>query len=242
MNRGKEIIRGKTMRVLIVIPAYNEAENIERVAEDLRLNYSQYDYIIVNDGSKDDTTWICKRNAYPLLDLPINLGLAGAVQAGFQYAYENGYDAVLQFDGDGQHRPEYIAKMVEEMQHQKADIVIGSRFVNKKKEKSLRMLGSDIIQIAIQMTTGKSIKDPTSGMRLFNRKMMKQFAYLMNYGPEPDTISYLLRCGFQILEIPVEMLERTAGESYLNLKRSVLYMIRMCTSIIFIQRFRKRSV
>lgn len=230
------------MKVLIIIPAYNEASNIKRVVENLKTNYPEYDYLVINDGSKDNTASICRENSYYLLDLPINLGLAGGVQAGFKYAYENGYDAVLQFDGDGQHQPEYIAQMIEEMQNQKADVVIGSRFIYKKKEKSLRMLGSNIIQMAIKITTGKSIKDPTSGMRLFNRRIMKQFAYLMNYGPEPDTISYLLRCGFQVSEIQVEMLERMAGESYLNLKSSILYMIRMCTSIIFIQRFRKRSV
>lgn len=227
-------------KTLIIIPAYNEAENIEHVVNNIVENYQQYDYIVVNDGSKDETATICKKNGYNMLDLPINLGLAGGVQAGFKYAYEHGYDAAIQFDGDGQHQPQYIKGMLDELES--ADIVIGSRFVDRKKPKSLRMLGSNMIQLAIWLSTGKTIHDPTSGMRLVNRSMMKEFAYNMNFGPEPDTISYLLRRGASVKEVPVEMLERTAGESYLNLKRSILYMIRMSISIIFIQRFRKREV
>lgn len=227
-------------KTLIIIPAYNEAENIEHVVNNIVENYQQYDYIVVNDGSKDETASICKKNGYNMLDLPINLGLAGGVQAGFKYAYEHDYDAAIQFDGDGQHQPQYIRDMLDELDS--ADIVIGSRFVDRKKPKSLRMLGSNMIQLAIWLSTGKTIHDPTSGMRLVNRSMMKEFAYNMNFGPEPDTISYLLRRGASVKEVPVEMLERTAGESYLNLKRSILYMIRMSISIIFIQRFRKREV
>lgn len=206
-------------KILIIIPAYNEAENIENVVNNIVENYQQYDYIVVNDGSKDETATICKKNGYNMLDLPINLGLAGGVQAGFKYAYEHNYDAAIQFDGDGQHQPQYIKGMLDELES--ADIVIGSRFVDRKKPKSLRMLGSNMIQLAIRLSTGKTIHDPTSGMRLVNRRMMKEFAYNMNFGPEPDTISYLLRRGASVKEVPVEMLERTAGESYLNLKRSI---------------------
>lgn len=226
------------MKTLIIIPAYNEAENIERVVNNLIDNYPQYDYIIVNDGSRDDTKKICKKNKYNLLDCPINLGLAGAVQTGFVYAYENGYDAALQFDGDGQHQPQFIEDMLLELKN--VDIVIGSRFVTEKKPKSFRMLGSNVIQFCIWMTTGKKISDPTSGMRLFNRKMIDSFAHNMNYGPEPDTVAYLIRCGATVKEVQVEMLERIAGESYLNIKRSILYMLRMCVSILVIQKFRKK--
>lgn len=229
------------MKVLIIIPAYNEASNIKRVVENLKTNYPEYDYLVINDGSKDNTASICRENSYYLLDLPINLGLAGGVQAGFKYAYENGYDAVLQFDGDGQHQPQYIEQMLKQMGEHKADIIIGSRFVEKKKPKSLRMLGSNLIQKIIYVTTRKNIIDPTSGMRLFNEDMIKRFAYTMNYGPEPDTISYLIRCGAKVEEVQVEMKERQAGESYLNLKRSIQYMLHMCMSIIFIQIFRKKE-
>lgn len=225
-------------RILVVIPAYNESENIERVVNNLRENYPQYDYIVVNDGSRDNTAEICKKNGYNLLDLPVNLGLSGGVQAGFKYAYFNNYDYVVQFDGDGQHRPEYIEKLLFAMENDGTDIAIGSRFVDEKKPHSLRMAGSNIIQFFIRLTTGKKIKDPTSGFRMFNREMMKPFVYQMNYGPEPDTVAYLIRKGAKVKEVQVEMDERIAGTSYLNLKRSIQYMVRMSMSIVFIQWFR----
>ncbi len=228
------------MKMLIIIPAYNEAENIERVVSNLEGNYPQWDYIVVNDGSKDNTAEICKKNHYPLLDLPINLGLAGAFQAGIRYAYQNGYAAALQFDGDGQHDPVYIADMIEKMERERLDIVIGSRFCEAKKPRTLRMLGSTLITQAIRLTTGKKVADPTSGMRLFNRKVLKTFAGSINFAPEPDTISYLLHCGASISEVPVEMHERVAGTSYLNMGRSIRYMLNMFVSILFVQCFRPR--
>ena len=227
------------MKCLIIIPACNEEENIEHVVENLQANYSAYDYVVINDGSSDSTAAICRKRGYSLIDLPVNLGLAGAFQTGLKYAYRKGYDCALQFDADGQHRPEFIASMIEKMQ-EGYDIVIGSRFVTEKKPGSLRMLGSNLISVATWMTTGKKVKDPTSGMRIFNRKMIGEFALNMNYGPEPDTISYLLKQGATIAEVQVRMDERQAGESYLNLSRSVMYMMRMLLSILLIQNFRKR--
>lgn len=225
-------------KVLIIIPAYNESENIERVVDNLINNFPQYDYVVVNDGSTDNTADICRKRGYRLLDLPVNLGLSGGVQAGFKYGYAKGYKYVVQFDGDGQHRPEYIEKLLETMENEQTDIAIGSRFVDKPRPRSLRMTGSRIIGAFIRLTTGRNVKDPTSGMRMFNRKMMSSFVYKMNYGPEPDTISYLIRKGAKVKEIQVEMNDRTAGESYLNLWRSAEYMFRMCMSILFIQWFR----
>lgn len=229
------------MRTLVIIPAYNEEENIERVVENLIANYAQYDYVVVNDGSRDHTADICRSHDYPLIDLPVNLGLAGAFQAGIRYAYRNGYDAAIQFDGDGQHDPKYIGEMVETMERDKRDIVIGSRFCKQKKPFTLRMLGSRLIEFAVKLTTGCRVTDPTSGMRLFNRTMLKEFAENINYGPEPDTISYLLRCGANISEVQVEMHERTAGTSYLNLSRSIRYMLNMFVSILFVQFFREKK-
>ena len=104
----------------------------------------------------------------------------------------------------------------------------------------MTMLGSNLISLATRMFTGRKVKDPTSGMRMFNKKMIAEFALNLNYGPEPDTISYLLKQGATIAEVQVEMDERIAGESYLNLSRSVMYMLRMLMSILFIQNFRKR--
>ena len=227
------------MKCLVIIPAYNEEENIVRVVENLKNNYPMYDYIVINDGSSDSTAKICRKNGYELVDLPVNLGLAGAFQTGLKYAYRNGYDYAIQFDADGQHRPEFIGPMLDKIQ-EGYDIVIGSRFVTEKKPHSLRMLGSNLISTAMKLTTGRRVKDPTSGMRMFNKKMIAEFALNMNYGPEPDTASYLLKQGATIAEVQVEMDERIAGESYLNLTRSMMYMLRMLLSILLIQNFRKR--
>lgn len=228
-------------KLLIIIPAYNEQDNIERVVENLREKYPQWDRIVINDGSTDNTAEICRKNRYPFLDLPMNLGLAGAFQAGIRYAYQNGYTAALQFDGDGQHEPYYITEMLEKMEKEDLDIVIGSRFCEKKKPHTLRMLGSTLITWAIRLTTGKKVEDPTSGMRLFNSSVLKNFSNNINYGPEPDTISYLLRCGASISEVQVEMHDRIAGTSYLSLGRSARYMLNMFISILFIQFFRPRG-
>lgn len=227
------------MKCLVIIPAYNEEENIVRVVENLKNHYPMYDYIVINDGSADGTARICRERGYELVDLPVNLGLAGAFQTGLKYAYRKGYDYAIQFDADGQHRPEFIGPMLEKIQ-EGYDIVIGSRFVTEKKPRSMRMLGSNLISAAMKLTTGRRVKDPTSGMRLFNKKMIAEFALNLNYGPEPDTVSYLLKQGATIAEVQVEMDERIAGESYLNMTKSMMYMMRMLLSILFIQNFRKR--
>ena len=226
------------MKLLIIIPAYNEAENIEWVVEDIINNYPQYDYVIVNDGSKDETKEICEKKGYNILNLPVNLGLAGAVQTGMKYAYENGFDAAIQYDGDGQHDAAYIGKMCEALAEGN-DIVIGSRFVTGKKDHSPRMIGSRVIEKMIIIRTGVKINDPTSGMRLFSRKMLKEFAYGMNFGPEPDTVSYLIQKGAKVKEVQVVMKERIAGVSYLSFWKSIAYMMRMAVSILIIQFFRK---
>ena len=155
-------------------------------------------------------------------------------------AWEKGYRYAIQFDGDGQHRPEFIKTMREKMD-EGYDIVIGSRFVTEKKDWSFRMLGSRIIGAAIRLTTGAHIKDPTSGMRLFNRKMIGEFALNLNYGPEPDTISFLIHQGARVAEVQVTIDDRTAGESYLKPVTAVKYMVRMLLSILVIQNFRKRQ-
>ena len=226
--------------VLVVIPAYNEELNIERVVDNLIRNYPQFDYVVVNDGSRDKTAEICRRKGYHLLDLPVNLGLAGGFQAGLKYASRHHYSYAIQFDGDGQHRPEFIQAMRDKME-EGYDIVIGSRFVTEKKPRTLRMLGSNLISAAIRLTTGVKIKDPTSGMRMFSRKMVEEFALSLNYGPEPDTVSYLLKQGAKVAEVQVRMDERIAGESYLNPVNAMKYMSKMLFSILFIQNFRKRD-
>lgn len=227
------------MRTLLIIPAYNEEGSLASTIESLKASSFDGDYLVINDGSKDRTAEICRENEYPFLDLPVNLGLAGAFQAGMKYAYRHHYDCAIQFDADGQHLPEYIPLLEKAVQEN--DIAIGSRFVTKKKPSSMRMLGSNLIEVAIKLTTGETIKDPTSGMRGFNGRMIEQMAKGLNFGPEPDTVSYLIkRADAKVVEVPVEMAERTAGESYLNLGNSAKYMLRMTVSILFMQVIRKR--
>lgn len=228
------------MKVLIIIPAYNEQDNIERVVKHLTENYPEYDYVVINDGSMDKTSEICHSNHYNIIDLPVNLGLAGGFQTGMKYAYQKGYDCAVQFDADGQHRPEFIEPMLKRIK-EGYDIVIGSRFITTKKGSSLRMIGSKMITVAIKLTTGVRVADPTSGMRMFSRNMIEEFAKNLNYGPEPDTVSYLLKNGANVSEVPVIMDERQAGESYLNVMNSGKYMVKMLLSILLIQNFRKRG-
>ena len=231
------------MKLLIIIPAYNEAENIERVVNNIINNYPQYDYIIVNDGSSDDTRKICAQNHYNFLDLPVNVGLSGAIKSGMKYANYHGYTHAVQLDGDGQHDPCYIKNLISKMEETDADVVIGSRFKEQKKPLTMRMLGSNLISLAIKITAkGHRIEDVTSGMRLFNKKMIKQFGYHIHYSPEPDTLAYLLNCGVKIEEVQVEMYERIAGVSYLNFKNSIWYMLKMLFSICIFQWVRKKEV
>lgn len=226
--------------VLIIIPAYNEEANIERVVDHLEQNFPQYDYVVVNDGSKDRTGEICRKHGYNMLDLPVNLGLSGAFQAGIRYAYAKGYECAIQLDGDGQHRPDFVSDMKKKID-EGYDIVIGSRFINEKKPKTMRMLGSNLLEFAIRLTTGVDIKDPTSGMRMFSRKMIREFAMGLNYGPEPDTVSYLVKQGANVAEVPVIMDERISGTSYLTPIRAAKYMTQMLVSILLIQNFRRRA-
>ena len=223
--------------ILVIIPAFNEEMNITFVTENLIRNHPDLDYVIVNDGSQDRTAEICRRHSYHMLDLPVNLGLAGAFQAGMRYACEKGYRYAVQFDGDGQHRTEYIVPMREKMD-EGYDIVIASRFVTEKKPHSLRMIGSRLIAAAIFLTTGQKINDPTSGMRMYNEKMIRIFAKKINYAPEPDTLSLLMRHGAKTAEIQAVMDLRTAGVSYLTPFVAASYMVRTLISILFIQRFR----
>ncbi len=226
------------MKTLIVIPAYNESLNLKKVVDDIKSN-SDFDYLIINDCSTDDTINLCKKMKYNYISLPVNYGLSSAVQLGFKYALKNDYDVVIQFDGDGQHNAKYLNKLVEEIKKGN-DVVIGSRYINEKKPMTIRMIGSRIISFLIRITTNKKIIDPTSGFRAYSKKLIPEFANNINYPPEPDCLVYLLKRKFKIKEIPVKMNEREFGESYLNAFSSIEYMFRMCISILFIQLFRKR--
>ena len=225
-------------KVLAIIPAYNEEGSLQNTIEELKAVAPEVDFIVVNDGSTDSTGEICRANGYPVLDLPVNCGLTVGFQAGMKYAARKGYSYAVQFDADGQHMPRYIDAMRKKMDDTDADIVIGSRFVQHKKEHSARMFGSRIITFIVKMTTGKRVSDPTSGMRMFNRRMIELFSKDMGLNPEPETVAHLIRKGARVEEVQVSMRDSTTGESYLNLTRSAAYMIRVCTSILFVQLFR----
>lgn len=224
------------MKVLAIIPAYNEEESIVATVEEFLATQTGCDYVIINDGSSDQTLSICQSHGYNVVSHPTNLGLTGGFQTGVKYGLANGYDAVIQFDADGQHVPTYIPLLVEEMTKNSSDIVIGSRFVDAKKSFSARMIGSRLIHVIIRLTTGQAIADPTSGMRLYNRAMMKEFAQRFDFGPEPDSLAYLIRKkGAKVSEVQVSMRERSAGTSYLSIAKSISYMARVVTSILFAQ-------
>lgn len=226
------------MKTLVVIPAYNEALNIEKTVHDLEVNASEVDYVVINDGSKDNTLEVLKKNDFNYIDGFCNLGLFGAVQTGFKLAIKENYDVVIQFDGDGQHSAKYIAPLVKEIENGN-NIVIGSRFVDEKKPFTARMIGSRLIAGAIKMMTGKTITDPTSGFRAYDKNCIIDYANEMNNPPEPDTLVYMLRKQRKIKEIQVQMSDREFGESYLNLINTIKYMSRMMVSIFLIQPFRK---
>ncbi len=226
------------MKTLVVIPAYNEALNIEKTVSDIENNAPEVDYVVINDGSKDNTLEVIRNNHYNHIDGFCNLGLFGAVQTGFKLALEENYDVVIQFDGDGQHSARYISTMVNEIENG-SDIVIGSRFVTEKKPFTARMLGSRLISFAIKVMTGKMITDPTSGFRAYNKACIKDYATDMNNPPEPDTLVYMYRKKRKIKEVQVQMQDREFGESYLNLGNTIKYMSRMLISIFLIQPFRK---
>ncbi len=227
------------MKLLVFIPAYNEEKSIKGVVESLKATCPMYDYIVINDGSTDNTLKICRENGYPCINLPINLGLDGVFQTGNKYAYLHNYDICIPFDGDGQHNAEYIPIMEKKLIDEDLDIVVGSRYLTKKKPLNLRMIGSRIISGCFKLTTGIKFTDPTAGMRMVNRKIMAQIAKNPNCGAEPDTWAYFAHNKARLKEVQVEMNERTHGESYFTLGKSIFFMLRMCISILFIQPFRK---
>lgn len=228
------------MKVLIIIPAYNEALNIEKTVKDVTDN-TDYDYVVINDCSKDNTKEICEKNNFNMLSLPVNYGLTSGIQLGMKYAYKNGYDVAIQFDGDGQHQAKYLKNLVKEIEENGTNIVIGSRFVTEKKPFTARMLGSRVITFFIKLTTGKTIKDTTSGMRAFDKKAIWEFIRNTSLTPEPDTLVYMMKKGLKVKEVQVEMKDREFGESYLTPIKSMKYMVNMIFSIIFIRAITRKN-
>jgi hypothetical protein len=223
------------MKKLAIIPAYNESGNIERTVNDILQNAKTFDYVVINDHSKDDTMEICHRNHFHVIDLPVNLGIGGGVQTGYMYAYENGYDYAVQFDGDGQHNAKYLEKMAQQMEEQKLDMLIGSRYIEKEgfQSSGIRRVGIRYFTALIKLCTGTRITDPTSGMRMVNRDIIRQFAedYPKDY-PEPESVVTLLKQGKKVSELAVMMNERQEGVSSISPLKAVYYMIKVSIAIV----------
>ena len=235
----------KRTRCLIIIPCYNEGKNISSVVKKiteqiLSINTNNYgaisaDYLVINDCSTDNSLAVLKQNDYNYLSLPMNLGIGGCVQTGYRYALSNSYDIAIQHDGDGQHDPNYLIDVIEPIITGQADIVIGSRFLDKQGFQStgLRRFGIVFLSKIILLCTGVVINDVTSGYRAVNRKFIELFAeqYAQDY-PEPESIVDAARNKAVIKEVPVIMHERKDGKSSIGSLKSIYYMIKVSLSII----------
>lgn len=229
------------MKKLVIIPAYNESASIVRTVQDIKVHAPEFDYVVINDCSTDNTLQVCEENGIHCLKLPVNLGIGGAVQAGYLYGIRNGYDVAVQFDGDGQHSALYLDQMASMLEKENADMVIGSRFITNEgfQSSAIRRLGIKHFNILIKMLTGKRITDPTSGMRMVNRRIMELFAgdYPKDY-PEPESVVQIISQGCKVIEMPVLMNERSEGVSSISPRKSIYYMIKV-TIAMLIARFRK---
>ena len=234
-------------KILVIIPAFNEEKNIQNTVNKLKKlklnNHYKLDYIVINDGSQDNTLKVCIENNINVISLINNLGIGGAVQTGYKYAYYNNYDIAIQFDGDGQHDENYIIKLIDEINNG-YNMVIGSRFVSKLskfRSSSSRQIGIKILSFFIKIFGKIKIYDPTSGFRAVDKKGIELFAfnYPIEY-PEPSSAVDLVKTGLTINEIPVEMHERKFGKSSINLVKSIYYMISVCIAIM-IAGLKKRS-
>lgn len=222
------------MKVLIIIPVHNEAESIGPLIRDLKRE-GQSDLLVVNDGSTDATEEVVRRSGVSYISLPINLGIGGAVQTGFRYARENHYDMAVQVDGDGQHDPSYIEDLIRPLPQDQADVVIGSRFVQKTGFQSRfhRRMGIRFLQFVSHLLAGRPITDSTSGFRSYNSKAITFLAdnYAVDF-PEPEAIISMLKKGFRILEVPVVMRNREAGRSSISGWKSIYYLYKVVISMV----------
>jgi len=222
------------MKVLIIIPCYNEQDTIHELCREVRKK-TTYELLVVNDGSTDSSRNILRREAIAHLDLSLNLGIGGAVQTGYRYALRNGYDIAVQLDGDGQHDPEFVEAVVAPLKNDKADLVIGSRFIRGTGDQSsaTRRLGIRFFKALIFCLTGMKITDATSGFRAVNRKTMLLFDnfYPKDY-PEPESTTLALRNELRVCEVPVEMRARKGGVSSISGTKSVYYMFKVSVGII----------
>lgn len=233
---------GYGQKVLIIIPAYNESSNIERVVNKVR--DAGYDYVVVNDGSSDDTLAICRKNRFNVLDLKENLGIGGAVQAGHKYAAQHGYDIDIQFDGDGQHDIAYVPDLLKAIEAG-ADLAIGSRFVSPEdgfQSTFMRRVGIRWLSFWIRVFAGRRFTDPTSGFRACSRRCIDLYCrdYPMDY-PEPESIVTAIKHRMAVCDVPVVMHEREGGESSIKALSSVYYMLKVSLAIAIVGLSRKKG-
>lgn len=230
------------LRVLLIVPAYNEEANILRVVntirafKDARTHDFELDYVVINDASTDNTLKICRTNNIHCIDLDRNLGIGGAVQTGYIYANKANYDIAVQFDGDGQHDIMHLTNLIAPIIHGEADLTIGSRFVSDLsgfKSTKLRRLGILILSRIANIFGGLSVKDITSGYRAANKNIIGIFAeeYPSDY-PEPESLVFLSKKGYRLKEVGVGMFERTGGESSIRALKSLYYMIKVSLAVI----------
>lgn len=229
------------MKKLVIIPAFNESGSILRAVQDIKEHAPGFDYVVINDCSTDDTLKVCQENGLNYVNLSVNLGIGGAVQTGYLYGCQNHYDLAVQFDGDGQHDAAYLEQMAEELVRTNSDMVIGSRFIEKEgfQSSGLRRVGIRYFSALIRLVTGARVTDPTSGMRMVNRDVMKIYAenYPKDY-PEPESVVAILREKKKVTELPVIMREREEGTSSIAGPKSAYYMIKV-TLAIFMEILRR---
>ena len=220
---------------LVIIPAYNEEKSIARAVSDVRTCAEGFDVVVINDCSEDRTADECKSAGAAVIDLPVHRGIGGAMQAGYRYAAENEYGVAVQVDGDRQHDPSFIDMMYDLLVSEKADMVIGSRFVEKKGYQSsfARRCGIRYFSWLIRLLTGKKITDPTSGFRMVNSTVLRMFAedYPKDY-PEPETLVHLLKKEMKVIEAPVVMRPRKTGHSSIRYMWAVYYMVKVTAAVI----------
>lgn len=232
------------MRKLIIIPAYNESECIKNTVDNIVNKAPDFDYVVINDCSKDNTKEILETNRMNYVSGPINLGIGGAVQIGYKYALNNGYDIAIQMDGDGQHDVEYVRRLTDLIESGEADIVIGSRFIEKQgfQSSGMRRFGIKFLSGLIRLVCGTKVHDVTSGFRAVNRKYIELYAkeYPTDY-PEPEAIVKASLTGAVIKEAPVIMKERETGTSSITPFKSMYYMVKVSLAIILCRISNKRS-
>jgi glycosyltransferase involved in cell wall biosynthesis len=232
------------MKVLIIIPAYNEAKNLPAVFENIRKTGENYDILVINDSSIDSTAKVCREHGVKVVNLPVNLGIGGAVQTGYKYALIHGYDYAVQVDGDGQHDPKFIKYLIKRLD-QGYHLCIGSRFIENEGYLSsrARRMGIKYFSWLIRLLSRQCITDPTSGFRACGREVIRLFAsdYPRDY-PEPETIMTVLKNKFKICEMPVIMNAREGGVSSITGLKAVYYMLKVSIAIIITSISGKSSV